>query len=251
MSDALAVVDPQGLLSLRFDEQGLLPVVVVDAELGELLMLAYANRQALSKTLESGESWFYSRSRHTLWHKGATSGHTQEVMRIAYDCDADALCYLVHPAGPACHTGEQSCFYRTLADRQATEIRSTATVARDEEPDARRQPVEPLATQTTEQASVADVEVLHDLMQRIAQRQQRGGSHSYTAQLLGRGVEHVAKKFGEEAVELALASVARQPDEVVYEAADTLYHLLTLLTADGVPLERVLSELRRRYERGS
>ncbi|MBE3556852.1 MAG: bifunctional phosphoribosyl-AMP cyclohydrolase/phosphoribosyl-ATP diphosphatase HisIE [Firmicutes bacterium] len=238
-------------MSLRFDAHGLLPVVVLDAEQGELLMLAYANRQALSKTLESGESWFYSRSRQVLWHKGATSGHTQEVVRIAYDCDADTLCYFVRPAGPACHTGEQSCFYRTLADRQATAIRSAATVARGEEPDAHRQPSEPVAFPSKERAPATDVEVLNDLMLRIAQRQQTGGTHSYTAQLLGRGVEHVAKKFGEEAVELALASVARQPDEVVYEAADTLYHLLALLTADGVPLESVLSELRRRYERGS
>lgn len=103
---------------LKFDQQGLLPVVVQEANTKEVLMLAYANLEAIEKTIQTGEAHFWSRSRKELWHKGETSGNTQKVLEIRYDCDADALLYLVLAAGPACHTGNQSCFYRTLATKE-------------------------------------------------------------------------------------------------------------------------------------
>lgn len=99
---------------IKFDDQGLVPVIVQDVRSGEVLMLAYANRQALDLTIQTGQSHFWSRSRKELWHKGATSGNTQRVREIRVDCDADTLLYIVDPAGPACHTGERSCFFRRL-----------------------------------------------------------------------------------------------------------------------------------------
>jgi phosphoribosyl-ATP pyrophosphohydrolase/phosphoribosyl-AMP cyclohydrolase len=107
--------DPPSLTpDLRWDERGLLPAIVQDAATGEVLTLAYMNAEALRLTLESGQTWFWSRSRGELWHKGATSGHTQRVVEVRYDCDGDALLLRVVPAGPACHTGQRSCFYRAL-----------------------------------------------------------------------------------------------------------------------------------------
>lgn len=100
------------LPTLKFDSNGLIPVIVQDADTKDVLTLAYMNAESLQKTLDTGQTWFYSRSRQQLWHKGGTSGHTQQVIEIRYDCDADALLALVRPAGPACHTGEQTCFYR-------------------------------------------------------------------------------------------------------------------------------------------
>lgn len=99
---------------LKFDSNGLIPAIVQDADTRQVLTLAYMNAESLQKTLETGETWFYSRSRQELWHKGGTSGHTQKVVEIRYDCDADALLVLVHPNGPACHTGAVSCFYRLV-----------------------------------------------------------------------------------------------------------------------------------------
>ena len=100
--------------NLKFDERGLVPTIVQDADSGEVLMLAYADEEAVKRTLDSGTTWFWSRSRKEYWNKGATSGNTQEVVEVRYDCDGDALVYLVNAQGPACHTGERSCFYRTL-----------------------------------------------------------------------------------------------------------------------------------------
>jgi phosphoribosyl-ATP pyrophosphohydrolase/phosphoribosyl-AMP cyclohydrolase len=112
----ILIPDPQSLApDLRWDERGLLPAIVQDAATGEVLTLAYMNAEALRLTLESGETWFWSRSRGELWHKGATSGNTQQVVELRYDCDGDALLLRVVPAGPACHTGQRSCFYRALS----------------------------------------------------------------------------------------------------------------------------------------
>lgn len=106
---------------LRWDSQRLIPAIVQDAHTRQILMVAYMNREALARSVAEGEVWLWSRSRQCLWHKGSTSGHYQRIMEIRVDCDADALLVLVEPAGPACHTGETSCFYRTLCDRQPAE----------------------------------------------------------------------------------------------------------------------------------
>ena len=114
---------------LKWDERGLLPTIVQDVETGDVLMLAYMNAESLGLTLETGETWFWSRDRQELWHKGATSGNIQHVVEVRYDCDGDALLVRVRPAGPACHTGERTCFYRTLADTDSTDFTDNTDAA--------------------------------------------------------------------------------------------------------------------------
>jgi phosphoribosyl-AMP cyclohydrolase len=117
MNDSALPLDRNLFSALKFDRDGLIPAIVQDHQTREILMLAWMNADSLRRTVESGETWFWSRSRGTLWHKGETSGNTQRVVEIRYDCDEDALLVLVDPAGPACHTGKRTCFYRTLSSR--------------------------------------------------------------------------------------------------------------------------------------
>ncbi len=178
---------------------------------GEVLTLAYMNAEALTRTQESGEMHFWSRSRQELWHKGATSGHTQRLMALRYDCDADALVALVVPNGPACHTGERSCFYRGTLEPQAPH------------------------------------EVLPGLERTIADRRTADPESSYTAALLAKP-EWIGEKVQEEAEEVARAAREESDDRVANEAADVLYHLTVLLAGRGLSLadaERVLDERSR------
>jgi phosphoribosyl-ATP pyrophosphohydrolase/phosphoribosyl-AMP cyclohydrolase len=185
---------------IEYDERGLVPCVVQDWRTGEVLTLAYMNADALKRTRETGEMHFYSRSRQELWHKGATSGNTQALKALRYDCDGDALLALVEPAGPACHTGERTCFHRG-----------------DLEPGAPH-------------------EVLPTLERTIASRGATMPEGSYTATLLADPARNGAK-VQEEAGEVARA-VSRESDErVAEEAADVLYHLAVLLRGRGLSLE--------------
>lgn len=195
---------------------GLLPVVIQDAQTGAVLTLAYANREALARTLAEKTTWLFSRSRNALWRKGETSGHTQTVASVAYDCDGDALLYRVHPAGPACHTGATSCFERTLLG----------------EP-------EDVADPTFERA------VAH-LRTTIAARRGAAPESSYTAKLLHDGVDRIGKKIGEEATEVVIAAKNDDPAEIAWEVADLLYHTFVLLEERGVALDAVGAELLRR-----
>ena len=163
------------LEGIRYNERGLVPVVAQDANTGEVLMLAYANMEAVEKTVETGEAHYHSRSRGKIWRKGETSGNTQRVVEVRLDCDGDALLYRVEPAGPACHTGESSCFFTSLAN----------TYKKD--PSLSR--------------------VLERLARTIAERRREMPEDSYTAELIGRGTERVAQKVGEEAVEVIIAAL--------------------------------------------
>ncbi len=191
---------------------GLLPCVVQDARTGEVLMLAWMNQESLTRTLQTGETWFWSRSRQALWHKGETSGHTQRVVAIRVDCDGDAILAEVVPNGPACHTGRPSCFYRT--------------------PDGQEQ--------------AAGGPVLSRLEATIVERRRTMPEGSYTAALLRGGIEAVGAKITEEAEEVIRAGRQESSDRVAEEAADLLYHLLVLLAAREVPLTRVLDVLAAR-----
>jgi phosphoribosyl-ATP pyrophosphohydrolase/phosphoribosyl-AMP cyclohydrolase len=205
---------------VRFDEGGLVPVVTQDAATGDVLTLAYANREAVEKTLATGEAHFYSRSRRELWRKGETSGNTQKVVEVRLDCDGDALLYKVEPRGPACHTGESSCFFRTMAGEGVG-----------------------LATERAGEVSLGTmVERLAGL---IAQRHADMPEESYTAGLIRRGPERVAQKVGEEAVEVVIAALRH--NRLAEETADLLYHLLVLLEVRGVGTERVAGVLRDRH----
>jgi phosphoribosyl-ATP pyrophosphohydrolase/phosphoribosyl-AMP cyclohydrolase len=203
---------PLTIDQLRFDAQGLIPAVVQDADSGRVLTVAYMNRDALERTLSEGQTWFWSRSRGELWHKGATSGNIQHVRGIVADCDADALLVLVAPAGPACHTGARSCFFTRIDGAQAEPFAALAD----------------LAETVAARAAEADPE------------------RSYTASLLARGIDTVCKKVGEEATEVVLAAKGVERDQVIYESADLLYHLTVLWEASGVRPQEVAAELARR-----
>jgi len=204
------------IAGLKFDDHGLLPAIVQDARTGDVLMVAYMNRESLQRSIESGETWFYSRSRQSLWHKGETSGRTQVIRSITADCDGDALLIEVDPQGPACHTGSRTCFFNGLIGSPSEGSRARLG------------------------------EVLEELSGVIRDRLQRKPEGSYTAKLSERGRGAMAKKLGEEALEVALAALTEGRDRTVSETADLLYHLLALLTEIGISPDDIARELARR-----
>src|SRR5215213_3657762 len=194
---------------IRFDERGLIPAIVQDAATREVLTLAYMNRESLARTLETKQTWFWSRSRNELWHKGETSGNTQEVVSLALDCDRDALIVLVRPAGPACHTGAVSCF----------------------------------DTGTQQQPLGALLDQLYELIQ---SRERERPSGSYTTYLFEEGLDKILKKVGEESAETIIAAKNDDDERLTAEVSDLVYHLLVLLVARGVSLARVAAVLSQR-----
>jgi phosphoribosyl-ATP pyrophosphohydrolase/phosphoribosyl-AMP cyclohydrolase len=214
----------ESIAAIRFDEDGLVPCVVQDWATGEVLTLAYMNEEALRRTLETGEVHFFSRSRQALWHKGETSGNVQRVRQLRYDCDGDALVALVDPAGPACHTGQRSCFYRDLG--------GTA----DPSVDAPPADGEPLPA-AHEAPSV--------LERTLLERRERRPDGSYTVELL-EDPPRIGEKVREEAGEVAAAAAEESDERVAAEAADVLYHLQVLLLSRGVPIGDVLEALNGR-----
>lgn len=201
-------------MNVKFNEQGLVPAVVQDAQSKEVLTVAYMNEESLQKTMETGETWFYSRSRQELWHKGATSGHTQKVVSIKADCDQDALVVEVIPAGPACHNGTASCF--------------TETILENERP--------------------GSVAILPQLVEVIKQREIDMPEGAYTTYLFDKGIDKICKKVGEEATEVVIGAKNRDKEEVKWESADLLYHLLVLLQEQKVDIYEVLDVLQKRHE---
>ncbi len=191
-----------------FDDNGLVPCIVQDWTSGEVLMLAYMNLEAFEKTLETRETYFWSRSRNALWHKGETSGNSQRLKELRYDCDIDTLLALVEPRGPACHTGERTCFYRT----EGREGKAT-------------------------------YEALPALAETLAARRREMPEGSYTTELLQQGPERIGKKVQEEAEEVARAATDESDQRGVEEAADVLYHLGVLLEARGLSFANALDEL--------
>lgn len=206
-------------ITLKFDSQGLIPAIIQDAETKEVLTLAYMNEESFQKSIETGETWFYSRSRQELWHKGATSGHTQRIQSISYDCDQDALVVLVNPTGPACHNGTTSCFTEVIYKNEKVE-------------------------KAKENGSF-----LFQLEKLIAQRQQEMPEGSYTTYLFEKGVDKILKKVGEEAAEVIIAAKNRDHDELTWESADLLFHLLVLLKEQNVPLADVIAVLQERHNK--
>lgn len=194
--------------NLQFKD-GLIAAIVRDYSTGATLMLAWMNEESLRKTEESGETWFWSRSRSELWHKGATSGNTQRVVAIKVDCDRDALLIDVETQGPACHTGEYSCFGDQSNDRL----------------DLRR---------------LMDV-----LRQRHADRPEK----SYSAYLFNSGIDKILKKIGEEASEVIIAAKGTDRERVVSEVADLVYHLAVLMVDQSIDWSDVATELQRRYDK--
>ena len=201
-------------MNVKFNEQGLIPTVVQDAQSKEVLTVAYMNEESLQKTIETGETWFYSRSRQELWHKGATSGNTQKVVAIKTDCDQDALVVEVIPAGPACHNGTTSCFTQSIVENECP----------------------------------GSVGILPQLVEVIKQREIDMPEGAYTTYLFDKGIDKICKKVGEEATEVVIGAKNRDKEEVKWESADLLYHLLVLLQEQKVDVYEVLDVLQKRHE---
>ncbi|MDQ3209467.1 MAG: bifunctional phosphoribosyl-AMP cyclohydrolase/phosphoribosyl-ATP diphosphatase HisIE [Gemmatimonadota bacterium] len=219
--------DNKRLSAVRFGADGLVPVVTQESRSGDVLMVAFANRDALDRTLATGLAHYYSRSRGALWQKGETSGHIQRIVEVRLDCDGDTLLYRVEQTGPACHTGTRTCFSTVIsgAAGRVPSGRGGSEGAVDEDPGGH---------------------LLSRLARTIAQRAAQRPTGSYTAELLAQGVGKASQKVGEEAVEVVVAANSEDDERLASEAADLLYHLLVLLQARGVPLDAVLRELESR-----
>lgn len=201
--------------NITFDDKGLIPAIVQDAQTGSVLMLAYMNEESLEKTLETKETWFYSRSRQELWHKGATSGNRQKVKRLTLDCDSDALLVEVNPMGPACHTGEETCFYQTAFEEE-----------------------------------VSNRGIVHELTGEIKHRKENPVEGSYTSYLFREGIDKVLKKVGEESSEVIIGAKNEDKQELTSELADLTYHSLVLMEISGVSVDDVKKELLKRRSKG-
>jgi phosphoribosyl-ATP pyrophosphohydrolase/phosphoribosyl-AMP cyclohydrolase len=215
---------------VRFDERGLVPAVVQDARTREVLTLAYMNEESLRRTLSEGETWFWSRSRAELWHKGATSGNTQRLVGVMLDCDSDALVVLVEPRGPACHTGAVSCFGNDEAAKAETA----------------RGPGDSEAAGSSRRQGSGLGDVLEELYGVIEGRRREMPAGSYTTYLFEKGLNKILKKVGEESAETIIAAKDGDTAALTAETADLVYHLLVLLVERGLTLEALGGELARR-----
>ncbi len=193
--------------------KGLIPAIITNYYTKDVLMLAYMNEEAYQKTLETKQTWFYSRSRDELWNKGATSGNTQEVQSIDLDCDQDTLLIQVIPAGPACHTGEVSCFYNRVAETETS----------------------------------FDASIMEQVMDEVGQRKTERVENSYTNYLYDKGVDKIGKKVIEEAGEVVIASKNNDKEELTNEVSDLLYHTFVMMANQGVSLNDVKQELSNRF----
>jgi len=210
---------------LTFDASGLIPAIVQDAISGRVLMLGWMNEESLRRTRESGDVWFWSRSRNALWHKGATSGSVLRVRELRTDCDADAILVRAEPAGPTCHTGRESCFFQVID--QTFGVSETPEVSQNNTPRAG---------------------FLDQLEGIVQSRHVASPGESYTASLFAKGRFKIAQKVGEEGLETAMAGVAQDDDRLIDESADLLFHLLVLLNERNIPLRKVLARLDERHD---
>lgn len=214
--------------SVKFGPDGLITAIIQDVVDGAVLMVAYMNRESLALSLQTGRTWFYSRSRQCLWQKGATSGHHQYIREVLTDCDQDALLVKVDQVGVACHEGYRSCFFGQLVPAGGE------TVAR---PAADGPPTAP-----------APGDILDLLFAVIRDRQRALPENSYTTRLFRQGIDRIAQKVGEEAVEVVIAGKNRDHDEIINESADLVYHLLVLLAECDVSLDEIRNKLTERRQ---
>ena len=219
-------------IDIKFNEQGLIPAIIQDAKSNEILMMAYMNRESLNKTLESGTTYFWSRTRGKLWQKGESSGNIQLVRDIFIDCDHDTLLIKVIQKGGACHTGHRSCFYRQLQNETSALMEKEDKVF---DPDK----------------AYNHSLVLQRVYDIVEDRKNRPKEGSYTNYLFEKGIDKILKKVGEESAEVIIAAKNRDEVEVVYETADLLYHLIVTLVEQGVTLDKVYEELEKRHKSSS
>ncbi len=203
-----------GWEDFKLNSDGLIPVIVQDYQTSQVLMLAYMNQEAFNKTLETGRMTYFSRSHQTLWVKGETSGHFQFVKSLKLDCDHDTILAKVRQIGPACHTGEQSCFFTTLAEKEYRDVNP--------------------------------LRVFEDVFAVIRDRKEHPKEGSYTNYLFDKGLDKILKKLGEEATEIVIAAKNPNPEEIKYEISDFLYHMMVLMAEKGITWEEITHELANR-----
>lgn len=201
-------------IKLKFDDKGLIVAIAQDAQSGEVLMQAFMNEEAINLTLQTGLMHYYSRSKQSLWKKGETSGHFQEVVSVSVDCDADCLLFKIIQTGAACHTGNKTCFYRTVSD-----------------------------------TNKVDFMIINDLMHTIKSRKTNKVEGSYTNYLYDKGLDKILKKFGEESIETVIAAKNKDKSNLIAEVCDLIYHTLVLLSNEDVDINDILQELMRREGR--
>lgn len=205
-------------MELKFNEQGLIPAVLQNKVTKEVLMVAYMNQEAFDKTLETGKATFYSRSRQKLWVKGETSGNFMYVDEIKLDCDNDTLLLLVNPKGPACHTGNRTCFYRAIDDGEVVEC--------------------------VDSEDLSDVMAVDEAV--IIDRKKNPEDGSYTNYLFDKGEDKILKKVGEEAAEVVIAGKNRDKAEIAYEVSDLIYHLTVMLVDNDMTWNDIYREMKKR-----
>ncbi|MFY9178008.1 MAG: bifunctional phosphoribosyl-AMP cyclohydrolase/phosphoribosyl-ATP diphosphatase HisIE [Caldicoprobacterales bacterium] len=210
-------------LDIKYNEDGLVPAIIQDANNGQVLMLAYMNSESLAKTIETGITHFWSRSRQELWQKGQTSGNIQKITDIYFDCDKDAVLIKVKQQGNACHTGNKSCFYRKV---QGDRLESS--------PDS--------VYGNSYNTSI----ILQKVYDTIMDRKKHPKENSYTCYLFDKGIDKILKKVGEETAEVIIASKNNSKYEVIYEISDLIYHLLVLLVDQDISLDAIYNELAKR-----
>lgn len=228
--------------AIRWNEDGLIPAVVQDSESGEVLMLAYINEEALQKTINEGRACYYSRSRRTLWLKGETSGHFQEVVDIRFDCDRDAILLKVKQTGMACHENYFSCFHYQLGDKFSNDEQAVPTGGEEEIETALWR----IIGEPNKKPSLSLGRTLELLAEIIKSRNEERPEGAYTTYLFTKGLDKILKKVGEECAEVIIAAKNDSLSEIRYEVADLFYHLLVLLEDRKVDLKEIAEELHTR-----
>jgi phosphoribosyl-ATP pyrophosphohydrolase/phosphoribosyl-AMP cyclohydrolase len=206
------------MVNLKFDEKGLIPAVVQDASSGDVIMVAYMDREAISRTIKTGLTWFYSRSRQKYWQKGETSGNIQKVKELRYDCDVDCLLVLVDQTGVGCHTGQRTCFHKALYPEKE---------------------VAPIV-------QIGKTSIFQELFETIENRKKELPENSYTTSLFKEGLEKIIAKVEEESGEVIEGARKNDKENIIWESADLIYHLFVLLADRGISLEEVEQELAKR-----
>jgi len=234
------------LSQLKFNKEGLIPVIIQDEKTKRVLMLAYMNKESLERTLVTGKTYFYSRSRRKLWLKGETSGNIQLVKSISLDCDNDTLLVLVKQKGTACHTGNYSCFFKEIKDDKIEEIKcETSSIFTKEQTKKTKLPEEAEEERNSNQ-SKADSEIINEVYRVIQDRKLNYQSDSYVCKLLSNSEDILPKKIGEEAVEVIIALKGRDKNAIIYEVADLWFHTLVALGNYNISPQEIFNELKKR-----
>jgi len=237
-------MDKSEILSqMKFNKEGLIPVIIQDERTNQVLMLAYMNRESLEKTLEEGRTYFYSRSRRELWFKGSTSGNTQLVKKIVLDCDNDTLLVLVEQKGVACHTGNYSCFFKEIKGDKIEEIKLESPIYFQKE---QAEKIKSSQGESRGEQLEIDSEIIDDIYKVIKDRKLNYKNDSYVCKLLANSEGLLPKKIGEEAAEVIIALKDKDKSAIVYEVADLWFHTLVALGSCNISPQDIFKELKKR-----